>query len=62
MEIIDKGTWKKESTLSFVCSADGGYISGDKEIDSTEIQVTTIDKTVGNKRVSFIKMDVEAVN
>lgn len=59
VEIIDKGTWNEKSTLTFVCSADGGCISAEKESNSTEIQVTTIDEIVGHEKVSFIKMDVE---
>lgn len=57
VKCINKGTWCREDTLSFVQEEtmashidDGGNI---------KIEVTTIDNVVGEDTVAFIKMDVE---
>ena len=56
IEIINKGTWKEESVLEF---EENGSASQIVEKGTVKIPVTTIDKTTGGERVTFIKMDVE---
>lgn len=57
VKIIEKGTWNKDTILEFSEDGSASQIVG-KE-GNTKIQVTTIDKVVGNDDVTFIKMDVE---
>lgn len=61
IELIPKGTWSRNTTLSF--SADQGEVdAGGGVIDGngvSNVMVTTIDDVVGNDKVTFIKMDVE---
>lgn len=58
--LIPKGTWSKDTILSFSVeehemSASGGIIQNGTE----KVYVTTIDNVVGNDKVTFIKMDIE---
>lgn len=59
IKIINKGLWSKETKLLL----DIRHTLGDSRlIDSPEegdIEVTSIDKYVGNNDVTFIKMDIE---
>lgn len=54
--IVNKGTWSKDDTLRF--SNDGSASLVD-ESGETVIEVTSIDNTVKDDAVTFIKMDVE---
>lgn len=58
VEIIRKGTWSENKTISFNASANGqSHIS---ESGETSIEVTTIDEAIApGEKVTFIKMDVE---
>lgn len=56
IEIINKGIWDKDKTLSFNSSGSGSCIS---ESGDNVIEVTTIDSIVKDDKVTFIKMDVE---
>lgn len=62
-EIISKGVWDKETTLSFVSSGDGqshvSDIYGRKEQPTESVPVTSIDSALADKDVTFIKMDIE---
>lgn len=62
IELIPKGTWSKDSVLSFSAEQDendaGGGITTDGNNES-KVFVTTIDNVVGDDKVTFIKMDVE---
>lgn len=62
-EIIRKGVWDKETTLSFVASGDGqshvSEIYGKKEQPTESVPVTSIDTVLADKDVTFIKMDIE---
>ena len=54
---LNKGCYSSEKMLSF-CSA--GDMSSCLQEDGTEcVEVTTIDRAVGDEKVAFIKMDVE---
>ncbi len=56
-EIIGKGCWNEETTLHFQAIANGASsITSEGE---TDIEVTTLDKALKGKRVTFIKMDIE---
>ncbi len=57
IQLIDKGTYDFEGSVSFNSTGDGGAAITDKAGDT--IDVTTIDNIVDGKRVSYIKMDVE---
>lgn len=57
VEIINKGTWNKETVLKFWENGSASQINSVS--GKTTIPVTTIDGVVGNEKVSFIKMDVE---
>lgn len=54
---INKGCYSSEKSLSFVSECD--MSSSLQETGDDIVDVTTIDKVVGNNRVAFIKMDVE---
>jgi FkbM family methyltransferase len=56
-KIIDKGCWSTEDTLKFKAQGNGA-----SSIDTTgenEVKVTTLDKELQDKKVTFIKMDIE---
>ena len=55
--IIGKGAWSFDTTLSFI--ADEGMGSSVNDLGKTQIQVTSLDSELKNKRISFIKMDIE---
>lgn len=58
VEIIGKGTWSENKTISFDASSDGrSHIS---ENGGTSIEVVAIDEAIASdEKVTFIKMDVE---
>lgn len=56
VNLINKGTWKKDTVLKF--SSDGTSSALNDNCD-IEIEVTSIDETVGLDEVTFIKMDIE---
>lgn len=62
IELIPKGTWSKDTVLSFSAGQDendaGGRITTDGN-DESKVFVTSIDNVVGDDKVTFIKMDVE---
>ena len=54
---LNKGCYSSEKKLSFNSNGD---MSSSLAVDGDEtVEVTTIDKVVGNEKVAFIKMDVE---
>ena len=62
--LIPKGAWNEETRLLFVADGNGAsHVSGVYGEDGSEnmegIQVTTIDKVIGDKPLTFIKMDIE---
>lgn len=57
VQIIEKGTWNKNTTLEFEENGSSSQIVQD--FGKTKIHVTTIDEIVGDEKVTFIKMDVE---
>lgn len=54
---VNKGCYSTEKQLSF--SSNGDMSSSLQENGSDIVEVTTIDKTIGDRKVAFIKMDVE---
>lgn len=54
---LNKGCYSSEKVLSF--TANGDMSSSLSEEGEETVEVTTIDKIVGDERVAFIKMDVE---
>ncbi len=54
---INKGCYSSEKVLSFAANGDGS--SSLREDGDDIVEVTTIDKIVGDEKVAFIKMDVE---
>lgn len=59
-EIIQKGVWSSDGEYSFILEYGTGA-EGARIMDTgdTMAQTTTIDKVIGDERVTFIKMDVE---
>ena len=62
--LIRKGAWDKETELSFVSSGDHTSHVVESNVKSEAlsaetIPVTTIDKAIGDKPVTFVKMDIE---
>lgn len=62
--LISKGAWDEETKLSFVASGTGashvsGIYGGNDVADIETIDVTTIDNAIGDKEITFIKMDIE---
>lgn len=55
--LINKGCYSSEKMLSF--AANGDVSSRLQETGNDIVEVTTIDKVVGDEEVAFIKMDVE---
>jgi FkbM family methyltransferase len=56
-KVIPKGCWSEETTLRFCAKG-----NGDSAIDfqgREMIEVTTIDKELQGKKITFIKMDIE---
>lgn len=54
---LNKGCYSSEKVLSFASNSD--MSSSLQEMGEDSVEVTTIDKTVGDEKVAFIKMDVE---
>lgn len=54
---LNKGCYSSEKTLSFSSNSD--MSSSLQEKGDTTVEVTTIDKAVGDEKVAFIKMDIE---
>lgn len=55
--LISKGVWKEEATLHFTPKDNmSSYIS---ESGEEVIEVTSLDKVLGDEKVTFIKMDIE---
>ena len=57
IKLINKGVWSKDDVLSFYENSENSLIIEDG--GTTDIPVTSIDDTVGDDAVTFIKMDVE---
>ncbi|MBE5871393.1 MAG: FkbM family methyltransferase [Lachnospiraceae bacterium] len=62
--LIPKGAWKEDGTLSFVATGNGsshidGVYGGKAAIETESIDVTKIDNVVGERPITFIKMDIE---
>lgn len=57
IEIVEKGTWNQDAILEF--SENGSASQIVDNTGSVKVEVTTIDKVVGDDKVTFIKMDVE---
>jgi FkbM family methyltransferase len=57
VQLINKGLWSSSRRLKFYSNNDGGSRIGTG--GTVEINVTTIDETVGDNKVTFIKMDIE---
>lgn len=57
VEIINKGTWKEDAVLEFEENGSASQIIDEGR--GITVDVTTIDKIVGEEKVTFIKMDVE---
>lgn len=55
-KIIPKGLWSDEKDLHFTLSGSGSRI---EECGEEIVAVTTLDKELGNEKVTFIKMDIE---
>lgn len=53
---LNKGCYSSEGMFSFVSNGDASCL---QETGNNVVEVTTIDKTVGDEKVAFIKMDVE---
>ena len=53
---LNKGCYSSEKMLSFVSNGDASCL---QETGNEMVEVTTVDKTVGDETVAFIKMDVE---
>lgn len=56
-EVINMGTWSKQTTMSFVEAAEGSRIT--KQGDTKMIQTVSIDEFLNGEEATFIKMDVE---
>ena len=57
VEMVNKGVWGSTTELGFVMKGDGGsHLSSSCTI---KVPVTTIDETVKNENITFIKMDIE---
>ena len=54
---LNKGCYSSEKVLSF--AANGDMSSSLSETGDETVEVTTIDKVVGDEKIAFIKMDVE---
>lgn len=54
---VNKGCWSKDDKLHF--TSNGDMSSGLKDEGEDIVEVTSIDKTVGDDKVAFIKMDIE---
>lgn len=54
--VVPKGAWCEETVLRFDANGSNSCIS---EQGDNEIEVTSIDKIVGDDKVTFIKMDIE---
>lgn len=59
VEIIQKGAWSLETCLHFSSRGDGASSFVRCENESDEVEVTTIDKALEGRKVTFIKMDIE---
>lgn len=59
VEIIKKGAWSSETTLHFFSQGNGTSSFVMKEGESDEVEVTTMDKVLKGRKVTFIKMDIE---
>lgn len=57
LHMINKGLWSSATTLKF--NAINNAASSIAVGGTVEIDVTTIDETVGDNKVTFIKMDIE---
>jgi len=57
VKMINKGLWSETTTLRFNNTNDGGACIDDN--GKNIINVSTIDESVGDDRVTFIKLDVE---
>lgn len=53
---IKKGVWNKKTTLKFSSDAAASSISNDGDI---QVEVDSIDETVNDDKITFIKMDIE---
>ena len=56
VEVINKGNWKEDTTLSFKKNGEISHVNEYK--GENTVQVTTIDKAIKDE-VTFIKMDIE---
>jgi FkbM family methyltransferase len=59
VEALKIGIWKKRSTLNFIEENDISHIVEGKLENGTNIEVDSIDNIFNDKKVSFIKMDLE---
>jgi FkbM family methyltransferase len=57
VQLINKGLWSSTTTLKFNASNNGASRIATE--GAVEIDVTTVDETVGDNKVTFIKMDIE---
>lgn len=57
-KLIEKGCWSKESTLCFNSSGVDGMLMVD-DSGNEFLEVTSLDRVIGDDKVSFIKMDIE---
>lgn len=59
-KIINKGVWEKTTSIYFRMAEHGMLVmSENDEKDSTRLEVTSLDETIGDAKVTFIKMDIE---
>ena len=58
-ELIDKGVWNAEGSLSFVSTGNSVSHISDDSTDSESIKVVALDDVLFDKGVTFIKMDIE---
>lgn len=57
-ELIDKGVWSSAGKLGFVSTGNSvSHVSEDEDADS--IEVVALDDVLANRKVTFIKMDIE---
>ncbi len=59
IELIQKGSWSKDTVLSFSIEQNEKSAGGRIGSGTEQVPVTTIDHIVGHDKITFIKMDVE---
>lgn len=58
-ELIDKGAWSKNGTLSFVSTGNSVSHISDNDSEAYKISVAALDDILLEKGVTFVKMDIE---